>query len=206
MTTQYEYWWSVSYRIDHWVRVIALAVLTFTGFYVYWPFLPGGEEGGFAVMSWMRFAHFVSAYIVILGLVVRVYLAFRSTFDADWRDFGLLRNVRNIPDILLYYLFLKDTHKAYRRYNPLQALTYLLRTGPPDGQDLLGATNFAILAVRLLKEEKFGRMTVYQQRYNLTDVYLNTVTQGVNGVNVEEMYDVDQYKPKVNLIWAAQEG
>jgi 6-phosphofructokinase 1 len=87
----------------------------------------------------------------------------------------------------------------------MQALTYLLRTGPPDGQDLLGATNFAIMAARLLKEGKFGRMTAYQQRYNLTDVDLNVVTQGVHGVDVEEMYDVNYYKPKVNLIWAAQE-
>lgn len=85
----------------------------------------------------------------------------------------------------------------------LQSLTYLLRTGYPDGQDLLGATNFAILAARLLKEEKYGRMTAYQQRYNLTHIPLNTVTQGVNGVDVDQMYDVDNYKPKVNLIWAA---
>jgi 6-phosphofructokinase 1 len=87
----------------------------------------------------------------------------------------------------------------------LQPLTYLLRTGSPDGQDLLGATNFAILATRLLKEGKFGRMTSYQQRYNLTDVDLQIVTQGVNGVDIEEMYDIDNYRPKVNLIWAAQE-
>ena len=87
----------------------------------------------------------------------------------------------------------------------LQPLTYLLRTGPPDGQDLLGATNFAILAVRLLKEGKFGRMTAYQQRYNLTDIDLSVVTKGVHRVDVDEMYDVAEYKPKVNLIWAAQE-
>ncbi len=87
----------------------------------------------------------------------------------------------------------------------MQPLTYLLRTGSPDGQDLLGATNFAILATRLLVQEKFGRMTAYQQRYNLTDVDLQIVTQGVNGVDVEEMYDMDNYRPKVNLIWAAQE-
>jgi Ni/Fe-hydrogenase 1 B-type cytochrome subunit len=125
MATQYEYWWSVSYRVDHWVRVIAVAVLVFTGFYIHWPFLSASAEGPSALMSWMRFAHFVSAYILVLGLVVRVYLAFRSTFDADWRDFGLVRNVRNVPDILLYYLFVKDTHQTYRRYNPLQALVYL---------------------------------------------------------------------------------
>ncbi len=87
----------------------------------------------------------------------------------------------------------------------MQPLTYLLRTGSPDGQDLLGATNFAILATRLLVQEKFGRMTAYQQRYNLTDVDLQIVTHGVNGVDIEEMYDLDNYRPKVNLIWAAQE-
>lgn len=87
----------------------------------------------------------------------------------------------------------------------LQPLTYLLRTGSPDGQDLIGATNFAILATRLLKEGKFGRMTVYQHRYNLTDIDLQIVTQGINKVDVEEMYDADNYRPKVNLIWAAQE-
>jgi 6-phosphofructokinase 1 len=87
----------------------------------------------------------------------------------------------------------------------LQPLTYLLRTGSPDGQDLLGATNFAILASRLLRDGQFGRMTAYQQRYNLTHVDLNMVTQGIHGVNVAEMYDVDNYRPKVNLIWAAQE-
>jgi ATP-dependent phosphofructokinase / diphosphate-dependent phosphofructokinase len=88
----------------------------------------------------------------------------------------------------------------------IQPLTYLLRTGSPDGQDLLGATNFAILATRLLKDGKFGRMTAYQQRYNLTDVDLQLVTQGVNQVDVDEMYDIDNYRPKVNLIWAAQEN
>lgn len=87
----------------------------------------------------------------------------------------------------------------------LQPLTYLLRTGPPDGQDLLGATNFAILAARLLHEGKFGRMTAYQQHYNLTDVELNLVTEGTHRVDVDEMYNVDEYKPNVNLIWAAQE-
>lgn len=87
----------------------------------------------------------------------------------------------------------------------LQPLTYLLRTGSPDGQDLLGATNFAIMAARLLKEGKVGRMTAYQKRYNLTDVPIEIVTQGVNGVDIEQMYDVEGYKPKVNLIWAALE-
>lgn len=88
----------------------------------------------------------------------------------------------------------------------LQSLTYLLRTGPPDGQDMLGANNFAVLAARLVSNGQFGTMTAYQQRYNLTYVDIQMVNEGVNQVDVDLMYDVDNYKPKVDLIWAAQEG
>jgi Ni/Fe-hydrogenase 1 B-type cytochrome subunit len=124
MEREYVYSWSVTERIVHWVIALAVAVLTLTGFYIHWPFIEGGAPGGVDVMAWMRFSHFVAAYALILGLIVRVYLAFASLFDADWRDFGLWRNLRNIPDIVGYYMFLKPSHKEYRRYNPLQALTY----------------------------------------------------------------------------------
>ena len=115
--------WSLGYILEHWTRVISIAVLTFTGFYIHWPFIAGGPES--FIMAWMRFFHFVAAYALILGLVVRIYMAFRSTFDADWRDFSVSENLKNIPDILGYYLFLKGTHKEYRKYNPLQAFAYL---------------------------------------------------------------------------------
>ncbi len=85
----------------------------------------------------------------------------------------------------------------------LQSLNYLLRTGSPDGQDLLGATNFAMLAARLVKEEVYGRMMSFQQKYTWTHVDLNVVTQGVKTVSIDEMYDVENYQPKVTVIWAA---
>ena len=125
MEQEYIYTWSRTDRIVHWTITLAVAVLTLTGFYIHWPFIEGGAPGGVDVMAWMRFAHFVGAYALILGLIVRVYLAFASRFDADWRDFSLWRVLRSVPDILAYYLFLKRSHREYRRYNPLQALTYL---------------------------------------------------------------------------------
>jgi Ni/Fe-hydrogenase 1 B-type cytochrome subunit len=124
MEREYIYAWSRTERIVHWVVALAVTVLTLTGFYNHWPFIEGGAPGGVEVMAWMRFAHFVGAYALILGLIVRVYLAFASRFDADWRDFSLWRNLRSVPDILAYYLFLKRSHREFRRYNPLQALTY----------------------------------------------------------------------------------
>lgn len=115
--------WSVGYILEHWIRFLSIAILTFTGFYIYWPFIAGGPES--SIMAWMRFFHFVAAYALILGLVVRIYMAFKSTFDADWKDFSIVENLKNVPDILGYYLFIKETHKPIRKYNPLQALFYL---------------------------------------------------------------------------------
>ncbi len=87
--------WSLGYIIEHWTRVIAIVVLTFTGLYIHWPFIAGGPES--FIMAWMRFFHFVAAYALILGLVVRVYMAFKSTFDADWKDFGIIREHKEHP-------------------------------------------------------------------------------------------------------------
>ncbi len=123
MTNELTKDWSVGYILDHWVRVIAIAVLVFTGIYIHTPFIAGGPDS--TIMASMRFFHFVAAYALILGLVIRIYMAFKSTFDADWRDFSITENLKNVPDILSYYLFIKGSHKDYRRYNPLQALAYL---------------------------------------------------------------------------------
>ena len=84
-----------------------------------------------------------------------------------------------------------------------QQLTYLMRTGMPDGQDLLGATNFGMMAARLLKEGRFGRMTAFCHDQTWTHVDLNLAVQGVKTVDVDKWYDAQEYKPTVDLIWAA---
>lgn len=85
----------------------------------------------------------------------------------------------------------------------LQSLTYLLRTGAPDGQDLLGATNYAMHAVHLLTDRNFGRMTAFQQYHTWTDAPLSVVTEGEKRVDVDAWYDIEQYRPTDGLIWSA---
>ncbi len=84
----------------------------------------------------------------------------------------------------------------------LQSLTYLLRTGSPDGQDLLGAANFALTVARLLQEESYGRMAAFIQEKMWCDVDLQQATEGSKTVDVEEWYDVQNYKPTLDLIWS----
>jgi len=86
-----------------------------------------------------------------------------------------------------------------------QPLTYLLRTGSPDGQDLLGAANFAMLAARLLDEKRFGRMTAFVQDQMWTDVAISLAIEGVKIVDVDAWYDVENYKPKLSVIWSLED-
>lgn len=123
MANKRVYQWTAAVRIEHWWHAAAMIVLIFTGLYIHWPFMEGGGE----TMAWMRFSHFVAMYVLIFGLIVRTYLAFNSKTAADWKELmPLPSNLAGIPDMLAYYLFMKDTHKKYDRYNPLQGLVYFL--------------------------------------------------------------------------------
>jgi ATP-dependent phosphofructokinase / diphosphate-dependent phosphofructokinase len=88
----------------------------------------------------------------------------------------------------------------------LQPLTYLLRTGPPDGQDLLGGANFALTAARLLDERKFGRMAAFVQNQMWTDVDLSLAMEGIKFVDLDTWYDKEDYKPRLELIWSVDIG
>ncbi len=123
MGRELRYEINLTTRIIHWVLFTSITVNVFTGFYIHTPFIAGGP-GGF-LMAWMRFFHFVASYALVLALIVKVYLAFNSRFDKTWKDYGIIKNLKDLPDILGYYLFLKSTHKDYRKYNPLQAFAYL---------------------------------------------------------------------------------
>jgi len=85
-----------------------------------------------------------------------------------------------------------------------QPLSYLIRTGEPDGQDLLGAMNFAMLAIRLFMQGKTGRLAAYRQHENYIDVPLDVVTEPVGNVNVADFYDAAEYCVKPEIIWAAR--
>lgn len=87
----------------------------------------------------------------------------------------------------------------------LQPLTYLLRTGSPDGQDLLGAANFAFIAAHLLERGQFGRMAAFVQDKMWTDVDLNLAAQGIKTVDVGAWYDEKEYRAKISIIWSAME-
>jgi 6-phosphofructokinase 1 len=80
-----------------------------------------------------------------------------------------------------------------------QQLSYLMRSGAPDSLDLMVAINYANMAVSLAKKGIADRM-VSLSGGTYTDVPISTVTSGQKRVDVRELYDVEEYRPKARTI------
>jgi 6-phosphofructokinase 1 len=80
-----------------------------------------------------------------------------------------------------------------------QQLSYLMRSGVPDSLDLMVAVNFANMAMSLALKRTKGRMVTLNQGI-YTDIPISTITSGQKRVDVAELYDVDQYRPKVRHV------
>lgn len=80
-----------------------------------------------------------------------------------------------------------------------QRLSYLMRSGIPDSLDLMVAVNYANMAIDLFLKGVFGRL-VSLTRGIYTDIPLSTVTAGQKRVDVRELYDVEEYRPKIRHV------
>ena len=80
-----------------------------------------------------------------------------------------------------------------------QQLSYLMRTGAPDALDLMVAHNFANLALDLILSGTRGRMVALRDGA-YTHIPMSQVTSGVKRVDVDELYDANEYRPKVRHV------
>jgi 6-phosphofructokinase 1 len=83
-----------------------------------------------------------------------------------------------------------------------QPLSYLTRTGDTDGWDLLGASNFGIIAVDLVAQDKTGRLVAFRLEDGYVDVPLEEVTEPPV-VNMADFYDATTYAPKPRIFTVA---
>lgn len=81
----------------------------------------------------------------------------------------------------------------------IQRLSYLMRSGAPDALDLMASVNFASLAMDLIGGGASGRMVALRDG-TYTHIPISTVTSGIKRVDVDELYDVTTYRPKVRNV------
>jgi Ni/Fe-hydrogenase 1 B-type cytochrome subunit len=112
----------------HWINLICMVCLAFTGFYIHYPFFPG-------FMGIARGLHIFCAFVIILNLVFRVISAFfiksattggsRKT-DFDWKNYAPQKDNRHqLGAWLKYYLFAKKDHPLAAKFGVLQKISYL---------------------------------------------------------------------------------
>lgn len=77
-----------------------------------------------------------------------------------------------------------------------QQVAYLMRSGEPDALDRMVAISYGNLAMDVLLKGQSGQMTaLIEGRYALTPI--DTIMQGVKRVDVKELYDEENYRPRV---------
>jgi 6-phosphofructokinase 1 len=78
-----------------------------------------------------------------------------------------------------------------------QNLGYLMRAGAPDSLDRMVGSSYGHLAVQQLEKGHSGLMMALQNG-TYTTVPADTCIQGTKRVDVDELYDVNKYKPVVH--------
>lgn len=81
----------------------------------------------------------------------------------------------------------------------LQEVAYLMRSGRPDSLDLMVATNYAMMAADLVLEGSSGRMVALRSG-TYTSVPISVTGEGVKRVDVDELYDAAEYRPKIRHV------
>jgi Ni/Fe-hydrogenase 1 B-type cytochrome subunit len=88
-----RYVWQLPLRISHWLNVLALTVLFWTGLYINYPVLaPAGEPFDHFVMGQVWQLHFIFAYVFLFSFLLRIYCFWmgnnyaRSGFPFVWKS------------------------------------------------------------------------------------------------------------------------
>ncbi len=81
--------WELPVRFFHWVNALAITVLCVTGYMIGKPpaMMFGGEAYERYLFGWIRYIHFVSAYIFVFNFVFRIYWGFVGNKYANWKNF-----------------------------------------------------------------------------------------------------------------------
>ncbi len=120
--------WNLPVRIIHWTTVIAIGVLTVTGFYIAFPFIgTTGSATSQYLMGTVRFIHFVAAFVFTTAVLFRIYWAFMGGIYAHWDQFipSTRARLRGLRQMLGYYTFLRKRAPEVVGHNALAGITYV---------------------------------------------------------------------------------
>lgn len=142
---EWVYLWDKPLRYMHWVAALCIVALVVTGLYVGRPyFMTSGEASSHFLMGKVRFVHFLSAAVLVMTGIVRVYWLFMGNRFERWSALFPVRrrDRKNFVQMVKFYLFIHpERAPKYLGHHPLQQLSY---TGVYAITFLMVLTGFAM--------------------------------------------------------------
>ncbi len=116
-------------RIVHWTIVVAIIVLSFTGYYIHHPFLSGSGMPGHLgfTMGEMRFIHESVGFVFIAAVIFRIYWCFVGNEYVRWSAlFPITKKQRqDMKHTLQFYFYFRRDPARLNGHNPLAGLAYV---------------------------------------------------------------------------------
>ena len=83
------YVWELPVRFYHWLNAASILVLIATGFFMANPLaiMSQKEAAEKFTMGWVRYIHFVAAYVFFFNFLFRLYWGFVGNKYANWKQF-----------------------------------------------------------------------------------------------------------------------
>lgn len=123
---QYEF--SLWLRLTHWVRVVAIIILTFTGFYIAFPFIAPAlnhAEPNNYLYALMRSWHIIFGFVLICVTIGKFYLfIFDKQSKVERDSFWDFISVKMWFKQIKYYMLIGSHGHLKGAYNPLQFMAY----------------------------------------------------------------------------------
>jgi 6-phosphofructokinase len=94
------------------------------------------------------------------------------------------------------YVVTQEIQKRTGHIPIYQQVAYLMRSGEPDALDRMVSTSYGYLAADLINLKNFGRMVSIQEG-KYTTVAIDIISKGQKRVDVEELYDAENYRPRI---------
>jgi len=121
-----KYVWEVPVRVTHWANVLSIIILALTGIFIGTPKSLALDPSQF-IMGWIRFVHFVAAYVFSVSFLARIYWMFKGNRYANWREFFPIltgEGRRNLMETFKYYTFINKKAPHTVGHNSLAGSAY----------------------------------------------------------------------------------
>ena len=125
------YVWELPVRVYHWINAVALVVLCVTGYLIGAPLRAfyAAEAYQQYWFGWVRFLHFLAAFIYVFNFAARIYWGFVGNKYAKWNNFFPItkKQRQEIVDVIKTDVLQMKMHgEISTGHNSLAAFIYFL--------------------------------------------------------------------------------